>query len=296
MLLNYLATKIDVGVLGAQTPDVPTVDFCYCRYECDYVQKAFYEIGGEGYKNDTASFLFRGLIGADTIEMKLFKDDVEIDLLDNDDNGTFYDFGFNALQPLYKGYKLEFEKIGALTGPGVYQLKADVTVLGTTTTFESQKFRVWPWDEVNANGTIRIDTVQNGNIDSSDFDYTGMNWEQSMRIRGKFGDKQPEKTIDTYFAPNLEINQIQDSVKNVYAIETDLVPEFVQKLWAENYLLANSVEVINYNLRSFMPVYTPFSLYAEEYEGGQYFERNTRGKFTFKLTDKVQNIRKRNFT
>ena len=295
--LNYLATKIDAVVLGDQGTTLITADFCFCDHECEYEQKVLAKVsGGLDHENDQSAFLFRALIAADTIEIKLFKDDIEVDTMDDATLGTFFDFGFNALQPLYKGYLLDWDLVLSLHGAGKYQVKADQSIIGTASTFESQVFRLYPYTEELANGTIRLDTVQNGNIEASEFDYTGMDWAQSMRILGRFGNKAQTYTTDRYFGSDLRLNQIQDTVINTYTLQTELIPNFIHGLITEDNLLANEIIVIDYNLFNFGDLYREYVLYTEEYSDSQYFSKSRKGRFEFKLTDKQQNIRKRNFT
>ena len=184
----------------------------------------------------------------------------------------------------------------SLHGAGKYQIKADQVIIGTASTFESQVFRLYPYTEELANGTIRLDTVQNGNIEASEFDYTGMDWAQSMRILGRFGNKAQTYTTDRYFGSDLRLNQIQDTVINTYTLQTELIPNFIHGLITEDNLLANEIIVIDYNLFNFGDLYREYVLYTEEYSDSQYFSKSRKGRFEFKLTDKQQNIRKRNFT
>lgn len=286
-----------VKVIGNSLPEIKedvVLDFCICNFVCDYVGKVFAKIGGEDFENDRTSFIFQKLIPADTVSMKLFKNNIEIATLNDDTYGTFFNFGDITPQPLYTGYLLEWEKVFALHGSGTYQIKTDTDIVGNATTVESQKFFLLPFSEEEANGTVRLEWIQNGNILSSLFDFTGINWYQSIRFEGNFGRKKPSLEKDFYETQNRERKQIQDNVITTYTLETKLLPSKISNKLYYDMGLANSILISDYNIFN-NEIFRQKEVDTESYEEPEYFSRNTSGSHNLIFTDRFQIDKKRNF-
>ena len=82
-LINYnpythssgLASKL----FGQTLPPVNVINTNdYCPVKCCYSEKVFAEVGGEWWKNDKNSFLFRKWVAADTIEFQIWKNGEQI--------------------------------------------------------------------------------------------------------------------------------------------------------------------------------------------------------------------------
>ena len=274
-----------------------TNNICPCDFQqCEYIQKVFAEVGGEDYKNDFSAFLFKRIVASDTVVIKLFKNGNEIATITDNTYGTYIN-GFssgNAEQQLYVGFKLEWENVYNLHGHGKYQVKADQVILNTTSTEESIKFLLKGYSDLAANGTVVIDTVQNGNIMSSKFDYTELLWEQSYRINGKFGGKTPILTTDTYETESYERKQIQDSVINEWTLETKLLPNLISNVINYDNILANSIFITDYNIMN-EEIFRNIPVYPQEISKSNSFSGNTDRKFTYTFIDRTDDNRKRNF-
>jgi hypothetical protein len=127
------------------------------------------------------------------------------------------------------------------------------------------------YDEETVDGTVRISTYQNGNIESSEFDYTGLNWYQARKV-----------------------TQIQDSIKYLYTLETQFLTGKTSDYLVSNKMLANDILITDYN-RCNTESYLDLPVTIEEFENTEelsYF----RGRYhTITFADRTQNIRKRNF-
>ncbi len=196
-----------VKLSGQTLPEITvteTNDFCYCETECKYNPLVLAEVGGEDYKNDKSQFLFRRLISGDSVEMKLYKDGVELATLNNNTYGTFFN-GFasgNIYQQLYVGYLLEWEEVYNLHGAGAYMIKTELNIVGNTSTVNSELYNLMGYSDRVADNTVRIETTQNGNILGSDFDFTGLEWFQSMRVRGNFYEDSESFEKNAYLTQN----------------------------------------------------------------------------------------------
>lgn len=268
-------------------------DECSCVCACDPFQRVFGSNTTSWWKNDITSFLFKRVTSSDTIDMKLYRNGTLIGTLNSTTYGTYYDFG-SLTNTDYKGFQLEWKKVFLTLGYGDYQVKTTIVSLGDTITYESLMYECMEYSDFRANGTVRIETYQNGYIMSSGFDYTGMNWYQSYRIEGVFGDKKPSLEIDNYQNSARDLTQIQDKISNLYTLETKMLPSNLLNAITYDGLLANRILITDFNFCSFER-YKRLEVYPDSIEDFTTFELNPKGTAKFKFTDKRQNIIKRNF-
>jgi len=295
---HFIGSAMATKVKGDSLPTiVPTVanDFCYCEVECEYVGNIFAEVGGEGYKNDKSQFLFRRFVPNDSVAIELWRNGVKIEDLNNDDYGTFFN-GFpsgTAEQQLYVGYLVEWEDVYAVYGGGEYQIKAELSIIGVSSTFESEKFMLMGYSDRAADGTTRIETVQNGNIMSSIFDFTGLNWYQSTRIRGRFYEEAEEFEKIVYKTQEYRQEQVQDKIIENWTLEADFIPRSVSEFITKNAVLSNSFNVTDYNLLN-EKILREIEVYPESIEKTR-IQDNRKSNYVIKFKSRNENIIKRNF-
>ena len=272
-----------------------TNDICICDIPglCEYTSLVFGEVADSTYwKNDKRSFLYQKLISSDTITINLYKNGVLLTTITDDTYGEY----FSTLAPIQANYVyfiLDFEKVASLSGYGTYQIKTDVSIIGISETLESEFFKLEPYSDIRANGTVRIETYQNGNIIGSPFDFTGLNIYQSHRIKG---DLKVEESleIENYQTQNYKLSQIQDQVVNEWTLNTKLLPSLITKDLIYNNLLANQLQVTDYNINNH-EIYRRVELYPTEIPEAKSFGNNPNKKYIIKFTDKTPDNIKRNF-
>lgn len=227
-------------------------EFCFCEYECEYEEQVFALNGGTDFQNDKSAFARRRILSVDTIVFELWKNDVLLTTLTDATYGEFFDFGAFTTQPDVKAFRIEWEKVLNLQGSGRYQFKAVETIVGVVTIFESRLFRLRLYDLEDIDGTVRIETVQNGNINGgpASFDFKGMNWDNMFRLSGAVSGRKPTLVQDSYLNSKREHTQIQSSIINSYTLTTELIPRSVVNLLVFDSLLANTIFVTDYNLFS----------------------------------------------
>jgi len=293
-VLSAMATKIQRKSLP-DTGGIETNDICYCDYGCEYSANVFAKIDGQDYQNDKSQFLFRRFIPADTVEIELYKDEVKIDDLNDTDLGTFYN-GFidgNDDQQLYVGYLLEWEKVFALYGGGNYRVKAQLNIIGEDSTYESELFILQGYSDEAADGTVRVEAVQNGNIMSSQFDFTDLNWYQQVRVRGRFYEDAEEFEKIVYKTQNYRQEQIQDKIIENWTLQADMIPRSVSEFLTKNAVLSNTFVVNDYNILS-EKILRGVEVYPESIEKGRLID-NRNANYVIKFTSRNDNIIKRNF-
>lgn len=286
-----------VKVTGESTKDreeQPTIDFCPCQIECTYFEKVFYEVGSDYVRNDKNSFLYTKSVATDTITIKLFKNGVELATITDNTYGEYHN-GFTT-QPLYIGFIIDWLKVFQVSGVGRYQVVTYLNILGVSSTVSSQLFQLYPFSAQNANRTVKIEWLQQGNIIGNDLDYTDLlpdGWPQSFRINGKFYEDAPGFEVENFLTQNYVKKQLQDVVKLNYVLETGLLPREIMKIIDQDMLLGNEILMTDYNIIN-EDIYRRVSVYPDNVDKEK-LKNNLRTQRVIKFTDKNDQLRKRNF-
>jgi len=290
-----MATKLEADAL----PNIPLgeeSDICLCDLGCEYNEIVFAKTGGSYWQNDKNDFLLQTLLPTDTIIFKLFKAGILTATITNNNFGIWYDFG-DLNNPLYTGFVVDWELVFNAFGAGAYQIKADKVILGVASTFESQKFTLLAYTDERADGTVRIESYQTGNILSSQFDYTDLlagGWYQSFRMLGKLSAPNPKLSIDKILNEDYELIQVQDEIIKEWQLETEQIPAFLSNKLIYDNTLANKFLITDYNIYNH-EIYRRLDLYATELEKVNEPDRNRDRSYKIQLTDKLANHIKRNY-
>lgn len=278
------------------TPPTNIEENSVCVCKCNYREFVFSEVGAitDWNKNDKTTLLFKKAIAGDSITIKLYKDTTPYTIVDN----TYGDYyaGTLTTQPLYWGFVADWNKIYNSLGPGTYYFEITTVIIGTTTVTESIEYYLQPYSDFQANGTVRIETYNTGNIISSQFNYESLltgGWYQSVRIKGKLLPKIPKITTDNYINQNNEIIQIQDKITNEYELELSLIPSVIADTLIYDNMLANKILISDYNIYN-EDVKRQVELRPTDIEK-KYFNYNNNVKFKIKLTESKDNIIKNNY-
>jgi len=288
-------------VLGPSLGEIITTslpEFCICDYvPCVYIEKVFASqtSAGDFWKNDKSDFLFKRFVPVDTVEMELHKDGEKVDDLIDDTYGTYFD-GFltgSSEQQLYKGYLLDWNLIQAAFGNGSYTLVAFLDVIGSQTEYNSRTFNLFTFNDELAHDSVRIETVQNGNIIGSEFDFTDLDWYGSVRMPGKFGNPTPIYETDSYVTEQRVKRQIQDKMSREWELNTKLINYEVANVFLYNKLLANQILITDYNIFA-ESVWRRISVRPSEVDKPKIIGRPER-YYTVKFVDERDKYIKRNF-
>jgi len=288
-------------ILGAALPVITTTelnDVCVCDFvQCQYQEKVFasQSPNNEWYKNDKNEFLFRRFVASDSVSIELYKDAILIEDLDNNSFGTFFN-GFasgTAEQQKYVGFLLDWELVQATYGNGMYQVKAQLSIIGNSSTYESRIFNLLQYEDRAANKTVRIESYQDGNIFGSSFDFTGLNWYSSLRIPATFGNPSPILETDNYINSNHESRQITAKNSREWTLTTGLINYEVATKILYNKLLANKVLITDYLIKS-ENLFRRIDVIVTEVDKPEIKGIPDRA-YTMKFTDRKDIFRKRNF-
>jgi hypothetical protein len=293
MNLTTIAGQQDAIAVKARTAD-EVLDFCRCQGECEYKELAFVLDDGGDFKNDQSSFIGQKVFSSDTITFKLLKAGVVVATLNSSTYGVYYDFGTFTGNTNAKGFLVNWLKVQQGLGYGEYIVRMEIVSLGVTYTTDSHPFTVTGWNPDLADGTVRIETYQTGFI-MNGFNYSGMNWYQSIRIPAQFGDKKPELIVNNYKDSSRKVYPIQSELQYTYKLETRLLPSSIFNPMNEDYLMGNEIYITDYNIKNQeifrrKPVVLTGIPEVENHQG------ITKSDFVFEFKDRTQDIIKRNLT
>lgn len=277
--------------VGVITPE--NVIFCPCDFRCDFEEKVFASAENDGIQNDFSDFLVQKITASDTVVIQIVKDNVILATISDDTYGTFYN-GFDN-QPLYVGWIADWTAIFNAFSGGRYQIRITTNILGEESVFNSRYFRLNTFDILTANNTVKIEAFQNGNIENSEFDFTGLlpgGWPMYIRLFGQFGRMQPTLERDIYQDTSYREVQNRDTVVREYQLSASLVPESIQNRIATEFVLGNEILITSYDVLQELK-YEKFPVVPESFNETRYDDLgNTYFDITF--SDRQKNIIKTN--
>ena len=280
---------IDISVIKppAEFRDCPAInDLCY-------EELAFYKSAGETWENDSATVLIELFLVADDNTFKLFKGDVLKATITDNTLGTFIPIGGYPTQLFKTSFKADWLLIQAAFGAGVYHIESDQTILNQNNQISTHNYRVTEFTESKARDTVVIKTIQNGIIEGG-IDYTGMEFEQQIRIVGDISGAERTLEVDRYLSQNLTLEQIQEKVIKNYTIKTRLLPTNIASPLLDDKVMANSIKITNYGFFEF-DCHLDLEVVLEEFTESLYFSKTKDGSFELNFTARIQDLRKRNF-
>lgn len=288
-------------ILGPSLPEIPVAeinDICICDFiQCVYTEKVFASQApnNEYWKNDKNEFLFKRFVAGDTVDIELYKDGVKVADLDDNTLGEFTN-GFSsgsAEQQLYVGFLIFWELVQAAHGNGSYQIKSQLDIVGVKSTFTSRTFQLITYNDVAANNTVRIESTQNGNIIGSQFDFTDLNWYQSLRLPGTFGSDSPVLETNDYVDSDHNSKQITAIMKPQWFLKTGLINYEVGTKLLYNKLLANQILITDYLVKA-ESIFRRVDVMVSEIEKPE-IKGTPNRVYNATFTDRKDKYQKRNF-
>ena len=284
---QYVAQEVVVK----QIPEQPLDPFCLCTlgfYECNYEEWAFYG-GNNDFENDYTTFYVNKVDPSDTVEFVLVDVRTRAEYVLDGSNVSDYGEYFETQD--YAGIYVYFDTLkNAFPDLEKISFKIKQNVFGSDVESQTHDYYLMRWNPELADGTVRIETINNGRIESGN-DYNQIDWKRSTRIAGHFGNENPSISVDNYQDGERTIKQIQDSIENEYTLETELIPNQIFRMLVFNDLLANEIIISDYNI--FNANYKGISVTPQNISSS-YYEKNSKGSYEITFTDRKQNHVKRN--
>ncbi len=192
----------------------------------------------------------------------------------------------------YVGFICDWKKVLTVKGAGTYYFRFTENVFGTDYTTETIKYKLLPYNADLVYRTIRFKFIQNGLIEDG-FDYTGLNWNTQVRIKGSLKNTASELQQDNYLNNGRVVEQIQDKKLKNFQINTGLVNSDIGNL-LEDGALSNRILITNYKWGDYEQ-FEDLSINItsiDDFIGN--FELNPLGAFVFTAQERKQDTVKRN--
>ena len=273
---------------------IPSVvaDVCRCNSGCEPVERVFCSSDNDIRKNDKSQFLYAKSLAGDTVDMVLVKGLDEYNLLTGD-YGKVWD-GFTAA-PLQVGLEIEWKKVYTAHGSGRYFVKTNLRIGGRNSEILSRAFDLSLYSDLAANGTVKIESYQTGDIVGSNLIYSGIRaggWLNQFRIRGTFGQKTPVLTQDNYVNNNYATIQIQDKITSEYTLASNYLTAEVANALFYRDILANKTLITNYSINSY-ELYNRIDVIPIDII--ESVNNKTLNRQSWKFTDRISNNFKSNY-
>ncbi len=283
--------------LFASLPEIEVIDrgFNDCCY--DHLVLADAEPSANKIeRNDFKGNYFQRQTVIDTCDFVLIKvSDLSEYALNDATYGEFFNFGSFTDSPNMTIYHLEWKKVLLALGAGKYRIRKDYTVAGLPQSEESYTFTLKPFTAENADKTFRFDIVMNGVLERLGLNFKNTNFRHSLRSRGFFGNVNPEYIQDLVVYRNKSSNTPTFfHKKDVYVLQTELLPECITKEFANFMLFAPDKWLSDYNANNHDYHLTRIAVVMDNNQGHKYTPVSRNAKLEYTFSERFLNNNKRN--
>lgn len=238
------------------------------------------------WKNDITSAWFKLNDSAvDTIEFKLYKQVGGVDVL-----ATFQptktEFKVNPFGTDFYA-TIPWKTVLSTDGEGCYTYKLEWNVDGVAGTTEWGEYQLLTYSTDTAKGTIRLRVVLNQFHSIEDIDFTNSKVEDTMRLTGFFGKREPTIITDNLVYQDRKSYNVQREVINNYTLFTDPIKQKASDKIIDLYLLSEfEIYASDHNPFNFSSEFKDTALIVEESPTMDYIDFTNFVKITAKLQDK----------
>jgi len=279
---------------------LPTVEdlICSCEFvssSCNYEELAFAYPRNEldTYRNDFKSILITLLDARSSYEFFLVdSNDVEIPLLDGV-HGTLYGLGFNTLQPLKVGFRIDWLKVFNSLGGDIYKIRIKQTDFENTIVVDSHSIKLMQFSELASQDTTKIQTTQKG-VYLLGEDYEGINWVNMNRIVANFGNEKQQTEISRLKDGNYQDFDIQNEYYYQYTLETNLLPSPIADFLLNSDIKTDEILISNYDVYAYRQYRDLPVIHEGTIDASDDYATNINKRFTMTFNDSITNL-KRNF-
>lgn len=302
-LNGYLYQAVfGVGGIAQDTPSAvisslsPCADSCSCD-SCSYENKVFAELAfTSDLKNDKRKFF--GIALNDSGVVKFFLQKCGNDILEITDSsfGELINAGGYSENLKLATLYLEFDKVLQSYGEGVYTVRVETEALSGPNVSEiSQQYHLQIYANNRAEGSVRFTWIQNGLILDNAIDFTGLEMEQQVRLRGNIGfNNEPQLVIDEHETSSHVFEQIQDQVLFNYPFESEPISFHNSLELLKDVILGDSIKVTSYNFYNHW-ILTETEVKAIEILDARSLPYNKCAIIKINFAEKQRNTIKRNY-
>jgi len=304
MAVTELSTKIDT-ITFSNPVEFSPLEFCFCDYQCEYIEKAFADDGVDTYKNDYTPLIVELPTNSDSVTFTLIQPDGTETTLVDSTHGIDYPLGSFTDQPLLAGFRVQWWKIFNLFGGGKYQIKVTRNIFGGDFDSLTHKYRVMKYSVHAAKGTVKIEGNMSGCFENG-LKYPANGWEQSIRVPGFFGNPEDVYTISNVPSNSRKTTQIQDRVHSEYLLSMRNIPMSIKDKLGKNMFMANEVFISDYNLfnplnngqvegyESPLTKFKRVPVQVLEQSEADNRQGSVLGRYEYRFEDRIKDIVKRN--
>lgn len=262
----------DIRVLGHALPIVlPVADTLVSSDKCCKPLRVLASLTDTDpiFNDKTSDYYYRSLL-TDTVSfiLKNIDDDTQVTLDDNT-LGSFYDFNTLDSQPNLSGIVLEWNLVLAAYGEGNYQINKFIEVAGVSVTIEGIVFSLREFSTINADKTVRLTSIHNGDILHKGASFKGLHWFSQIRIPGYFGLK--DYTFEEYSIIYKDYVDRQITMKGSteYTLKTEQIKDCLFSELFDFMIYGNELYIDDYNTKNHSQ-YKGIAVKYKENEGTEY--------------------------
>jgi hypothetical protein len=177
-------------------------------------------------------------------------------------------------------------------GVGNYYLEITYSIAGITDTFIWDNYELREYKDFLVDKTFRIKTIFNSNQSIEGIDFTNSLVEDTIRLGGYFGDRQPNMEIDNIIYQNRESKKVTRENINSYNLTTNYLEySRIEKL-IDLYLLSeNEIYISDYNSTNPNNSSLDLPVIVDASPEIKYSDGAKKVQLTCKFTDKIKNSR-----
>lgn len=246
-------------------------------------------------KNDYTSFFFVKQNSSDTCDFVLINSATLAEYSLDDTYGELVEFGGYNTQPNLKTFKVEWRKVLNVLGAGTYQIRKDISISGITNEIISNTYTLRHYSTTEADRTIRIDSVFNGEFVNLGVDFKGTGYSTTLRTKGFFGNREVKYTVENLVRRGTYKKETYDfRNENEYILQTGAIPDCITDQIFDLMLWGDEIFITDYNSVNHSYKYKLFPVELAENIGTEYINRTRRAVVNIKFKDRYNNQRKIN--
>lgn len=200
-------------------------------------------------KNDKSKFFGVSLANSGAVNFWLQKNSIDLIQITDSSFGQLLPSGTYLQQLKLSTLFLEWQKVLQSYGEGLYSVRVETNILGGGTVSEySSNYDLKIYANTRAEGSTRFTWFQNGRILDNEIDFTGLNIEQQIRLKGNIGyNNNPEFITDEHETSAHKFEQVQDQVLFNYTFESEPLSYTNSTILLKDLILGNKIIVTSYN-------------------------------------------------
>lgn len=240
---------------------------------------------GTTWKNDITSAWFKIEDSADTLEFKVYKEVDGIEVLANY-QPTKIAFVVNPNETDYYA-TIPWKTVLSTDGEGCYHYKIVWNVGGVAGVTDWGEYVLRTYSAENAKGTIRLRVVLNQMHKIENIDFTNSKVQDTMRLKGFFGNREPDMIIDNLVYQDRKSYNVQREIINNYTLFTDPIKQSYADDIIDLYLLSEfELYISDHNPFNFTTEFKDLAVIVEESPALEYLDFTNYVKITAKLQEK----------